>query len=60
MINGFTLTFEFEFEFEYPEIGDALGVIRTKVFENVPLPLDNQPGWAAQLESVLDYYKLAE
>ena len=42
LIDGFTLTFEFESE--YPKIDDALGVIRTKIFEDGPLPLDNQPG----------------
>ena len=45
LIDGFTLTFGFEFE--YLEIDDALGVIRTKIFEDGPLPLDTQPEWAA-------------
>ena len=45
LIDGFTLTFEFESE--YLEIDDALGVIRTKIFEDGPFPLDNQPGWVA-------------
>ena len=58
LIHGFTLTFEFESE--YPEIDDALGVIKTKVFENGPLPLDNQLGWEAPLESALECYKLAK
>ena len=58
MIDGFILTFEFELE--YPKIDDALGVIRTKIFEDGPFPLDNQLGWVAQLEHVLECYKLAE
>ena len=41
LIDGFTLTFEFESK--YPDIGESLGVIRTKIFEDGPLPLDNQP-----------------
>ena len=57
MINGFKLTFGFESE--YPEIYDALEVIRTKVFEDGPLPLFNQLDWAAQLENALECYKLA-
>ena len=39
MIDGVKLTFEFEFE--YLEIDDALEVIRTKMFEDGPLPLYN-------------------
>ena len=58
LIDGFTLAFGFESE--YPEIDDALGVIRTKIFEDGPLPLDNQPEWAAQLENALECYKLEE
>ena len=44
LIDEFTLTFEFESE--YHEIDDALGVIRTKISKDGPLPSDNQPGWA--------------
>ena len=58
LVDGFTLTFEFESK--YPKIDDALGVIRMKIFEGGPFPLDNQPYWAAQLESALECYKLAK
>ena len=34
-------------------------MIRTKVFENGPLPLDNQPSWEEQLENALECYNLA-
>ena len=44
LTDGFKLTFGFEFE--YPEIDDALGMIRIKVFEDGPLKLDNHPDWA--------------
>ena len=57
LTDGFKLTFEFESE--YPEIDDALEVIRTKVFEDSPFPLDNHPDWAVQLENVLECYNLA-
>ena len=39
LIDGFKLTFGFESE--YPEIDDALKVIKTKIFEDGPLPLFN-------------------
>ena len=48
------------FESKYPKIDDALGVIKTKIFEDGPLPLGNQPGWEVQLESALECYNLAE
>ena len=57
MTDGFKLTFGFESE--YPKIDDALGMIRTKVFEDGPLPLDSHPDWVAQLENVLECYNLA-
>ena len=41
MIDGFKITFGFESE--CPEIDDAFEVIKTKVFEDGPLPLYNQP-----------------
>ena len=44
LTEGFQLTFRFESE--YPEIDDALEVIKTKVFDDYPLPLFNQPDWA--------------
>ena len=37
--DGFKLTFDFESE--YPKIVDALHMIRIKVFEDGPFPLDN-------------------
>ena len=58
MIDGFTLTFEFESE--YLDIDDALGVIKMKIFDDGPFPLDNQPKWVVQLESALECYKLEE
>ena len=45
LTNGFRIIFEFESE--YPEIDDALEVIKIKVFEDGPLPLDNQLDWVA-------------
>lgn len=56
MIDGFKITFGFESE--YPEIDDALEMIRTKVFEDGSLPLYNQPDWEAQLENALECYNL--
>ena len=56
MIDGFKLTFGFDSE--YPKIDDALGMIKTKVFEDGPLPLYNQPDLAAQLENALECYNL--
>ena len=57
LTDGFKLTFEFESK--YPKIDDALGMIKTKVFEDGPLPLDNQPDWVVQLENVLECYNFA-
>ena len=45
LIEGFQLTFGFESE--YLEIDDALEVIRMKLFDDYPLPIFNQPDWAA-------------
>ena len=44
MIEGFELNFNFESE--YPEIDDALGSIREKVFEASPFPVANYQDWA--------------
>ena len=46
LTDGFKLTFEFESE--YPKIDDALGMIKIKVFEDDPFPLDNQPDWCQE------------
>lgn len=57
LIEGFQLNFGFESK--YLEIDAALEVIRVKVFDDFPLPLFNQPDWAAQLENVVECYNLA-
>ena len=57
MTDGFKLSFEFKSE--YPKIDDALGMIKTKVFEDGPLPLDNQPDSTMQMENALECYNLA-
>ena len=54
MIDEFKWTFGFESE--YPKNDNALEVIRTKIFEDGPLPLFKQPNWAAQLETGLECY----
>lgn len=56
LIYGFKLTFGFESK--YLEINDALEVIKTKIFEDGPLPLFNQPDQATQLETMLECYNL--
>ena len=43
LIEGFQLTVGFDSE--YPEIDDALEIVRLKVFDDYPLPLFNQPDW---------------
>lgn len=54
LTKGFQLTFGFEFE--YPEIEDALGVIRMKLVDDCPLPIINQLDWVAQMENVMECY----
>ena len=56
MIDRFKLTFGFESE--YLEINNALEVVMTRIFEDGPLPLFNQPDWASQLETALECYNL--
>lgn len=57
LIEGFQLTFGFQFE--YPEIDDALEVIRIKLFNNYPLPIFNHPDWAMQIENAVECYNFA-
>ena len=57
LIKGFQLTFGFESE--YPEIDDALGVIRMNLFDDFPLPILNQLDWAAQMANVIKFYNFA-
>ena len=54
MINSFLLTFTFESK--YPNIDQALDVIKTKIFDDCTLSVPAQPDWAIQLEHVLDCY----
>ena len=56
LVDGFELTFNFESK--YPEIDDALGSIRARVFEVGPLPVDSYQDWAVQLETALECYNL--
>ena len=44
------------FKSKYPEIDNVVEVIRTKIFEDGPLPLFNQPDWVALLETTLECY----
>jgi hypothetical protein len=46
----------FGFESEYPEIDDALEVIRMKLFDDYPLPIFNQLDWVAQMENAVECY----
>ena len=56
LIEGFQITFGFESE--YLEIEDAFGVMRMKLFDDCPLPIDNHLDWAAQMESMMECYNL--
>ena len=57
LIEGFQLTFSFESE--YPEIDDALEVIRMKLFDDFSLLIFNQLEWATQMENVVECYNFA-
>ena len=58
MIDNFLLTFTFESE--YPNIDQALEVIKTNIFDDCTLPVYTQPDWAIQLEQALECYNFAE
>ena len=54
LTEGFKVTFGFESE--YPQIENALGVIRMKLFDDFPLLIDNQLDWVVQMESAMECY----
>ena len=54
LTEGFQLTFGFEFE--YHNIEDALGVIKMNLFDDFPLPIENQLDWEVQMENAMECY----
>ena len=57
LIDSFLLTFSFESE--YPNIDQALEIIKVKIFEGSTLSVQTQPEWAIQLEDALECYNFA-
>ena len=57
LTEGFLLTFGFESE--YPQVEDALGVIRMYLFDDFPSPPTYQLDWEAHMETVMECYNLA-
>ena len=54
LIDSFLLTFAFESE--YPNVDQALEIIKVKIFEGSTLSVQTQPEWAIQLEYALECY----
>ena len=55
MTDSFLLTFAFESE--YPNVDQALYVIKIKIFEDCTPSVQTQPEWAVQLKEALECYK---
>ena len=54
LVDSFLLTFAFESE--YPNVDQALDVIKIKIFEYCSLSVQTQPKWAILLEDALECY----
>ena len=57
MIDNFLLTFAFESE--YPNVDQALQVIKSKIFEDCTISVSAQPESAIQLKEALECYNFA-
>ena len=57
MIDSFELTFNFESE--YPSIDRALGVIKSKIFDDYTQSVSAQSDWDIQLEHAVECYNFA-
>lgn len=57
LTKGFQLTFGFESE--YPDIEDALEVIRMNLFDDFPPPLVNHPDQEVKIENAVECYNFA-
>ncbi len=53
LVDSFKLTFIFVDDCMF--IDQALAIIKTKKFDDVPLPVNNQHDWAIQIEHALDF-----
>ena len=57
LTEGIQLTFGFEPE--YPQVEDALEVIRMNLFDEFPSLIVNQLDWEAEMESMMECYNFA-